>query len=179
MKEWNIVITVRYGHYHQACDALSQYAIVYETEFYNVLLLYVPDIASFLDSLLKNAQDDPDFLIPFGRIVPVSHSFTFQEVSELERKAKEVINSFLPQLENKTFHVRMHRRGFKGRFSSPIEERFLDECILQQTETVNKPAKLDFEDPDIIIALETIGQHAGLSCWTRSERQRYPFLKLD
>ncbi|WP_449002730.1 hypothetical protein [Myxosarcina sp. GI1(2024)] len=38
----------------------------------------------------------------------------------------------------------------------------------------------DFENVlDAILVLETVGQKAGLSCWTREDLQRYPLLRLD
>jgi tRNA(Ser,Leu) C12 N-acetylase TAN1 len=40
-------------------------------------------------------------------------------------------------------------------------------------------ARVSFADPDYILALETVGQRAGLSLWDRVQRARYPFLGLD
>jgi tRNA(Ser,Leu) C12 N-acetylase TAN1 len=86
---------------------------------------------------------------------------------------------WLPELAGKSFHVRMHRRGFKGRISSQHEERFLDEILLTSLDKHGAPGRISFDDPDVIIDLETIGQRAGLSMWTRAQRLRYPLLKLD
>ncbi|HXE96756.1 MAG TPA: THUMP domain-containing protein, partial [Dongiaceae bacterium] len=77
------------------------------------------------------------------------------------------------------FHVRMHRRGFKGKLSSAEEERFLDEILLQRLEDAGTPGKVAFDDPDVIIALETIGQQAGLSLFGRDELKRYSLLHVD
>jgi hypothetical protein len=73
----------------------------------------------------------------------------------------------------------MHRRGFKGRLSSQHEERFLDEVLLEALDTRGKPSRITFEDPDAILALETVDSRAGVSLWTREDIQRYPFLHLD
>ena len=35
------------------------------------------------------------------------------------------------------------------------------------------------EDPDVILDVEIVAQQAGLSLWSRDQRKRYPFLKLD
>ena len=45
---------------------------------------------------------------------------------EFENKARAVAGTLLPKVANKTFHVRIHRRGFKGRLSTIEEEKFLD-----------------------------------------------------
>jgi tRNA(Ser,Leu) C12 N-acetylase TAN1 len=74
----------------------------------------------------------------------------------------------------------MHRRGFKGRLSSQEEEHFLDDYILERLASKGKTtAKIDFSGAERVIAIETVGQRAGLSLWTREQIQRYPFLKLD
>jgi tRNA(Ser,Leu) C12 N-acetylase TAN1 len=44
---------------------------------------------------------------------------------------------------------------------------------------VGTPARVTFEDPDFIVAVETVGQRAGMSLWSREELQRYPFVRLD
>ena len=74
----------------------------------------------------------------------------------------------------------MHRRGFKGRLSSQDEERFLDTFLLDELAKQGKaPAKVDFSAAQRIIAIETVGQEAGLSLWSREQVERYPFLKLQ
>jgi len=39
-------------------------------------------------------------------------------------------------------------------------------------------ARIAFDGPDVIIALDSVGQRAGISLWTGQQLQRYPFLKL-
>ena len=73
----------------------------------------------------------------------------------------------------------MHRRGFHEQMSSHEEERVLDQAILDALEQQGNPARMSFEDPDIIIDVDTVDGRAGLSCWTRDDLASYPFLKLD
>jgi tRNA(Ser,Leu) C12 N-acetylase TAN1 len=46
-------------------------------------------------------------------------------------------------------------------------------------EMAGAEGEITFEDPDAILALETVGTRAGLSLWTREDLQRYPLLHLD
>lgn len=69
---------------------------------------------------------------------------------------KETVSEWVPQLEGKGFHVRMHRRGFKGRLSSLEEEKMLDEFLLELTKERGNPGHVTFEGPDVIIAVETV-----------------------
>jgi tRNA(Ser,Leu) C12 N-acetylase TAN1 len=111
--------------------------------------------------------------------MPAAEAFTFQSVGEFEARAKEIVRAWLPRLAGRSFHVRMHRRGLKEQMSSHTEERFLDEALLHALEQAGTPGRIDFTDPDLIVDVETVGQRAGLSLWTRDDLLRYPFLKVD
>ena len=109
----------------------------------------------------------------------ITCTFSFQSPEEFEPKAKEAVLYCLPSLAGKSFHVRMHRRGFKGRISSPEEERFLDRILIEELAKIGNPGRITFEQPDAILVVETLGQQAGLSGWNRQDLQRYPLLRLD
>jgi tRNA(Ser,Leu) C12 N-acetylase TAN1 len=82
-------------------------------------------------------------------------------------------------LAGKSFHVRLHRRGLKGTLSTPREERFLDETLLDALESLGAPSRITFTDPDAILQIETIDGRAGVSLWQREDLQRYPFLGVS
>jgi hypothetical protein len=73
----------------------------------------------------------------------------------------------------------MHRRGFKGVLSTPKEERFLDDVLLDALEAAGKPGRIGFEEPDAIVQIETVDGRAGLSLWSAAELRRYPFLGVS
>lgn len=79
----------------------------------------------------------------------------------------------------KRFHVRLHRRGLKGVLSTPDEERFLDETLLQARNAAGTPGHIGFDDADFVIHIERIDRRAGLSLWSRDEMQRYPLLGIS
>jgi tRNA(Ser,Leu) C12 N-acetylase TAN1 len=58
-------------------------------------------------------------------------------------------------------------------------DRLLDEFLFDRLAEQGATARLDFADPDFVIAVETVGQRCGMSLWSRTQRLRYPFLKLD
>ena len=102
-----------------------------------------------------------------------------QHAREFERKACEALGDWIRRLGDHSYHVRMHRRGFKDRLGSQAEEQFLDHWLMEQVQTAGSSALITFEDPDDIIAVETVGQRAGASIWDRHGRARYAFLGLD
>jgi hypothetical protein len=89
-----------------------------------------------------------------------------------------MVLEWLPKLEEKKFYVRMHRIGFKDRIDRQQEETFLDLIIFQELEKIGKPGIISGIDPDVIVAVETISDRAGLSFWTRQDLEKYPWLKL-
>ena len=179
MDEWNVVVSVRERGYRKAFKILQGFGAVSQTGFLNVLAMKVGDPERFLETLQAAISDNPNLLSALARAVPVTCTFTFQSPEEFEAKAKEAVLSWVPQLAGKGFHVRMHRRGFKGRLSSLDEERFLDGILLAALEQAGTPGHITFDGPDAIIVVETLGQGAGLSCWNREDLQRYSFLHLD
>lgn len=178
MRDWNVVVTVRDRGFTLACEMLSEYGRVQKTEYFNVLALYVDDPQALMESLREEFSGSfpPDFL---AKVVPVTVAFDFQTSQEFEAKAIDAISRWRKDLRGKRFHVRMHRRGFKGRLSTMEEERFLGGILLEAIEKESAPGHISYEDPDAIIVVETLGQRAGMSMWNREQLTRYPFLRLN
>ncbi|MDH4232948.1 MAG: hypothetical protein OEW04_13085 [Nitrospirota bacterium] len=179
MQEWNVVLSVNKNGFRDAFRKLSRFGPIRKTGFFNVLFLRVYEISRMLETLREWTSDEPDALSFLSRLIPVTHTFTFQSPGEFEEKAKEIVLAWGPELAGKSFHVRMRRRGFKGKLSGLEEEQFLDTVLLEALEKTGKPGRITFEDPDAIVAIETISQWAGLSLWSREKLQRYPFVKID
>lgn len=178
MSEWNVVITVHEQKYQTAWQHLQAFGKVQKTNFYNVLTLQVPDLSAFQDRLAQLCEEKPEILNVLSRVVPAQVVFSYQTAEEFEEKAREAVQRWLPDLAGKSFYVRLYRRGFRGRIVSPEEERFLDEALLSALEERGTPGGIDFEDPDLVIDVETVGNRAGLALWTRAELAQYPFLRV-
>jgi tRNA(Ser,Leu) C12 N-acetylase TAN1 len=179
--DWNVVVTTCSGAdaFRLVRDRLCEFGQVSRTDYWNVLVLCVDDVDEFLEDVEALATCNPSFASAISRVMPVTHTFSFQSPEEFEGHACRVAREWLPRLQGTSFHVRMHRRGFRGRLSSQEEERFLDRFILDGLAANQSQARVDFDDPDCIIAVESVGQRAGMSLWTRVELQRYRLLKLD
>jgi hypothetical protein len=53
--------------------------------------------------------------------MPVTRTFDIETPAEFEGKAREAAPTFVPDLAGNAFHVRFHRRGFKGH--SPVSRK--------------------------------------------------------
>jgi tRNA(Ser,Leu) C12 N-acetylase TAN1 len=179
MMEANAVVNLNARGLKQAIGVLGAFGPIRKTGFFNVLLLKASDVPAMLESLREMMTSDPGSLAFLARLVPVSRAFIFQSPEEFEERARQVVLEWSDSLAGRTFHVRMRRRGFKGRMSGLDEEHFLDRLLLEALEEKGTPGRITFDDPDAIIAVETVGPWAGLSLWMREDLKRYPFIKLN
>ena len=179
MIDWNVVVTVNEGTFEEACLYLEQFGYVSSTDYYNVLAMRVYDVSAFTDALRQDLEAKPDVPQILSHVIPVTEKIEFEQPSEFERKAGEILENWAERLAGKTFHVRVHRRGFRSRMSSEEEERLLGARIFDTLQEAGAECEVGFEDPDAIVAVETLGKEAGLSFWTREDLERYPFLGLD
>jgi hypothetical protein len=51
--------------------------------------------------------------------------------------------------------------------------------LLDELARRGTPGRFEPDDPDLVIAIETIRDEAGLALWTRAELDRYPFLRAS
>lgn len=178
MRDWNVVATARDGGFRRACELLSLGGgPLSRTEFYNVVVMKVPDIDVFLAWLERQWSASHHFADVVAHVRPARETFRFQSPEEFEEKAGQLARALAPGLAGKGFFVRVHRRGFKGRLSTKEEERSLGEAMLESVPP-DAPGRISFEDPEAVLAIDTVGDRAGMSLWNREELRRYPFLGL-
>lgn len=178
VRDWNVVASVREPYFREARDLLGELGEVGTTDYYNVLVLRVEATGAMLEHLRARCAADPHVLQWLGHVVPATVSFTFQSPQEFEDRAKEALLARAGELAGRSFHIRIERRGFKGRIDAGHEERLLGEAVLAALAAGGQDSSVAFDDPDVIVAIETVGQRAGLSLWTRAQRARYPFLSV-
>jgi tRNA(Ser,Leu) C12 N-acetylase TAN1 len=179
VKDWNVIATIHDSRFREARKLLRQLGEVAPTDFRNVFVLHVDDPAEFTRLLADHVAKEPGIDEILARVVPARLTFAFRDVAQFEERAREAVLQLVPTLAGQRFHVRIHRRGFKHRISSQEEEQRLDKVLLDALAAAGTPGSISFDDPDTIIAIESVGQRAGVSLWTREDLRRYPFLRLD
>ncbi len=177
MQDWNVVVTVHEEGYRQARRTLRQLGRVDWSPFHNVLLVKVDDPVALLASLEERANAEPSLDEAISRVAPAMAQFAFTSAEDFEEKAKAAALEWLPRLANKSFHVRLHHRG--SALVSPAEEQRIAEALLDRLEAAGTAAHITFDDPDAIIAIDTVDGRAGLGLWTRDDLNRYRFLRPD
>lgn len=176
MKDWNVTVTVHEHGFKDAIRLLKNFGPVSKTDYFNVLVMRVDNIPALLAELSVKIKKEPGILNILARVIPATRTFNFMGPEEFEIKAREAILTWVPDLAGKSFHVRMHRRGFKRRLSTTSEERMLDHVLLDALVAKGTPGSIAFENYEAVLAVETVDQRAGLSLWKWEELERYPFL---
>jgi tRNA(Ser,Leu) C12 N-acetylase TAN1 len=180
MKDWNVIVTVDDTEgFHAARRSLRAFGSVVSTDFHNVLAMRVPDVQGFLEALDARIAVDKSLLNDVSRILPAQVSFDFATPDEFKAKARAAVLQWAPRLTGQRFHVRLNRRGHRADLPSVEVERLLDDAVLAKTDELGGRAHVAFSDPDYVIDVETIGERAGLSLWSREDLRRFPFLRID
>ena len=177
MKEWNILATAFWGRGKDALRLLTQYGEFRGSGFKDVLQGHVEDVNLFLEKLELMRQADPDRLSSLSQILPLERTFNFS-LSDFMDKLKETVSPYAEKVEGKKFYVRVKRRGHKGEMSSLEIEKEISAFIFEKLEEAGKQAQVSFNDPDLVIIVETIANRAGVALVTREMKEKYPLIRI-
>jgi len=174
-----VIATAKPHHEAGVRAALAQLGEIHESPFPNVVLLAVDDVGAFADALLKVIGNDPTVGSSLARLLPAQHTFHFESLADLEAITRRLVDEWTDDLEGLTFHVRCHRRGRVNDLDTAEEENFLGDAILRQLSDRRTPGRVSFDDPDVVIDIETLNNEAAISLWTRDDLNAYPFLRIE
>ena len=177
--EWNVVVSIYQEGFQRVVRALRDLGAVERTKYYNVLVVAAEDPLVLLEQIERRIRADPALYDAISRVAPAVHCFNFFSAEEFEEKARAAVLEWLPQLGGRSFHVRLHRRGFKHDLSSTDAEQLLGDALLDALKQQGTPGSISFSDPDAVIAIDTVDDRAGLALWTREDLSRYKMLRPD
>jgi tRNA(Ser,Leu) C12 N-acetylase TAN1 len=178
MWEFNLVVTMdREGRFGAMLKELALYGEFRRTEFFGVVLGRVQKPEAFLETVLEKRGKQLTAFQDVGRVIPLDQVFTFRPENFVELVGA-AIRPYLPRLAGKRHYVRLERRGFKGVIVSPEAEQALDHLIAEELTSQGVVAPVDFEHPDAVVVVETIGDRCGVGMLTREMMDRYPFVRV-
>jgi len=174
-EEWNVLVVCRQGPgvTGRTLAALASFGR-FRTGGYPQVLLGVVERGPAPAAALSSGIEDlvagrPPFDELMERVVPVERAVRFirQDVTET---LCEQLEDAGPRLAGKSFHVRAHLRGLKGLVEHPAVERALGAFLAERAEEAGAPARVTFDDPDVIVAIEVAGQRVGYALLDRDLR---------
>lgn len=178
LKDWNVVISIYQDGFRQAIRGLEELGQVDRSPFHNVLVMKVEDAISFLEAVERKTEESTALYDAISRVAPAALNFEFRNSEEFKQKASSVLREWSQQLAGRSFHVRLHRRGAHG-LRTPDTEKFLDDTVLAATSEIGMPSRISFTDPDVVIAIDTIDDRAGVALWSREDLARHRLLRPD
>ena len=179
MKDWNVAVTVFPEGWRPAVRALRGLVRLEPSGHYNVLLGKVDDPIALLETLGKQAETEPVLLDTISRVAPALAVFDYETDEGFERQAMAAVSPWLARLKGKSFHVRVHRRGAGLSARGHVAEASLGKAVLDKLALAGAPGRIDFDDPDFVLAIDAIDSRAGLALWARDDLRRHRFLRPD
>lgn len=114
-------------------------------------------------------EKNPELAAELQRVVPVEASPLFERDDVTETLCVAMHDKGV-ELAGRSFHVRAHLRGLKGRQETTAVEGALGEFLLERAEAGGCAATVTFSDPDVVVAVEVAGRRAGYAFFDREQR---------
>ncbi|MBI5504149.1 MAG: hypothetical protein HY899_05085 [Deltaproteobacteria bacterium] len=175
-EEWNVLVVCRQGPgvTGRTLAALGRLGRFRTGGYPQVLLGVVgrtratsaPSLAAGIEELVAGAAPFDELV---ERVLPVEKAILFRRDDVTETLCEELEGTG-PRLAGRSFHVRSHLRGLKGRVEHPALERALGAFLAERAEAAGAPARVTFDDPDFIVAVEVAGQRVGYAFLDRELR---------
>jgi tRNA(Ser,Leu) C12 N-acetylase TAN1 len=177
VKEWNVLVTTPPGEERELLPALNRLGIFVRSEFKGILRGWVENGEQFLEAILHARNERAGWLQYLIRVLPVERTFPFT-VETFEEQVWTNVTPLVQRMTSGTFHVRLERRGYKGKIISPEVEQRLGEYVIEIAKQQGKTLRVSFHDSDYVVVVETVGNRGGVALITRDLSARYPFVKI-
>lgn len=178
-EDWNVVVSLYQDGFRRALRALSALGEVRRAPYHNLLVMSVEAPEALLGAVERLTEERPDLYDAIARVAPAMRGFDFGSAEEFLAGATAILREWAPRLAGKSFHVRLHRRGFRHELRTPDAERRLDDAVLAALREAGTPGTISFADPDAVIVIDTIDDRAGISLWERADLARHRLLRPD
>jgi tRNA(Ser,Leu) C12 N-acetylase TAN1 len=176
--DWNVLVTAREGRSRDVRGELARLVRLRRTRFRNVLVGRVDDFEALATTVEAERQRKPFLDQSLARILPIEHTFRVDVEGLVDALASAAV-PLIDRLCGRSFHVRVERRGHKGTIDSHVVEHDLGKRLLAMLEARGETPVVAFDDADVVVVVELVGNVGGIALVTRELRQRYPFVRID
>ena len=174
---WNVIVTTLPGRprFLAALKGLRRLGEFRATSFRDVCLGHVEDGGLFLEALLAARAGAETWALAVARAIPVEQTFAFTPET-LAAQLKVVLAPLAVRMGAASFHLRLERRGLADLLPSGRIEREVADHLYSVAEARGVALHTSFDDPDYVLAAETVGAECGVALLSRAMRERYPFV---
>ena len=103
---------------------------------------------------------EPETFRHVQRAVPVERVIEFARDDVTETLCAALADAG-DRVAGKRFHVRCRLRGLESRLEARAVERAIGAFLVELAAAIGRPAKVAFEDLDVIVGIEVIGNTVG------------------
>jgi tRNA(Ser,Leu) C12 N-acetylase TAN1 len=177
LRSWNVVVTAKDHKQRHLARLVRRLGDFWWTPFLGLLVGRVEDHEAFCEQLRLSEEERPGFVFPLARLIPIDRTFVFQ-VEHLPAQLEHAVLAYADRIDSGSFYIRIERRGHSGAIPGQQLEQALDRTLMVHLQEQGAAPRVDFKDPDVIVAVELIGDECGVGSITRTMRERFPFVKV-
>jgi tRNA(Ser,Leu) C12 N-acetylase TAN1 len=174
--DWNVLATSVEGARPMLLAGLRRHGAFRGGGYRNVAIGRVADTPAFLTALRDDVAHNPVLAAALARVLPIDRTLELAERDPLA--SLETAVAALGTRVDGSFFVRLERRGLRGTLHSSDVERALGASLWRAIEAEGRTPRVTFDDPDVVVAIETLGSRVGIALIDRALRQAYPFVRV-
>ena len=178
MDDWNVLATSVEGARPVLLAGLRRHGAFRGAGYRNVAIGRVADVAVFLSALRDEVAGDPMLAAAVGRVLPIASTFRIDQADPAASLTASV-EPFASEIDGRSFYVRIERRGLRGAIHSSDVERALGATLWRLLEAAGHAPRVTFDDPDVVVVVETLGDRGGIALLDRAARAAYPFVRVS
>ena len=170
MDDWNVLATSVEGARPVLLAGLRRRGAFRGGGYRNVAIGRVGDVPAFLAGLRDDVARDTVLAGALARVLPIDHTFRLDGDDPMT-SLETAVGALHPRLAGESFFVRLERRGLHGTLHTSEVERALGTVLWRPARGARATRRAStFADPDVIIAIETLGDRAGVAVIERALR---------
>ena len=157
--DWNVVVMTGPGGVMKAISALRPLGTLRATPHSGVAVGHFdgPDI---LETATRLHEAEPQRFEFVQRLVPMERVMRYPRDDVTETLCAALADCG-PRVAGKKFYVRCRLRGLESRLESRAVERAIGSYLFELAALAGEPAKVSFDDPDVVVLIEVIGDTVG------------------
>jgi tRNA(Ser,Leu) C12 N-acetylase TAN1 len=175
---WNVLVTSLEGQRESLLGALRSLARFRRGGFPNVLVATVDDPRAFLGVLEAACDRSPMVRGAIGKAIPIDRTLRFAGPESFADDVVAVLETLVDRLAGRTFFVRIFRRGFRGTLDSTRLEGEIGARLVALLEARAQHPRVRFDNADVVVAIETLRDEAGIALLDRDLRAAHPLVRV-
>jgi hypothetical protein len=176
--DWNVLATSVEGARPVLMAGLRRLGVFRGAGYRNVSIGRVEDIPAFLAGWRDAMAGDTILAAAVGRVLPIVRTFRIDQ-TDPAASLLAAVEPLASDIDGRSFYVRIARRGLHGLIDSSEVERSLGTALWRLIEAAGHTPRVTFDDVDVVVAVETLGDRGGIALLDRAVRATYPFVRAS